>query len=141
MEVPISYSVLSPWAALLALACCVATALLICQLRDLRFNNTGRLGSIDGIRGIMELGVLFHHYVHAYVFHVSGQWTPDHSRFYRVIGPAGVLIFFMITGFLFWTKLLDQGGRIDWRKLYISRIFRVVPLYWLAVAIIVVVFT
>jgi peptidoglycan/LPS O-acetylase OafA/YrhL len=39
----------------------------------------------------------------------------------------------MITGFLFWNKLLASQGQPDWVKLYISRIFRLVPLYWLAV--------
>jgi len=40
----------------------------------------------------------------------------------------------MITGFLFWSKLLD--GRVqpvDWSRLYLSRIFRLVPLYLLVV--------
>lgn len=110
----------------------------IVRFENLNLSNSGRLGCIDGMRGVLALGVLCHHYVHVYVFQVSGQWTPDHSRFYTVIGPAGVFIFFMITGFLFWNKLLGQSGAMDWRKLYIWRVFRVVPLYWSAVALITV---
>ena len=137
LAVSITYTLLSPWAALAAVGASAAVAYLICHVADLELSNVGRLGCIDGVRGMLALCVLFHHYVHAYVFHVSGQWTPDHSRFYKVIGPDSVLFFFMITGYLFWDKLLAQRGTVDWRKLYLSRIFRVVPLYWVAVAIIV----
>jgi peptidoglycan/LPS O-acetylase OafA/YrhL len=35
----------------------------------------------------------------------------------------------MITGYLFWSKLLAKGGRPDWIGLYIGRFFRISPLY------------
>ena len=36
----------------------------------------------------------------------------------------------MITGFLFWSKLLDGRTRpIDWRRLYVSRVLRLAPLF------------
>ena len=42
-------------------------------------------------------------------------------------------MFFMITGYLFWGRMIAQRGRPDWTKLYIGRIFRIAPLYLFAV--------
>ena len=44
----------------------------------------------------------------------------------------------MITGFLFWSQLLSKRGRPDWIKLYLTRIFRIAPLYWAAVLLLTV---
>jgi peptidoglycan/LPS O-acetylase OafA/YrhL len=42
-------------------------------------------------------------------------------------------MFFMITGYLFWSRMIVERGRPDWIGLYISRIFRIGPLYLVAV--------
>jgi peptidoglycan/LPS O-acetylase OafA/YrhL len=49
--------------------------------------------------------------------------------FYAVLGKICVLFFFMITGYLFWSRLIRERGRPSWLKLYIGRIFRIGPLY------------
>ena len=38
----------------------------------------------------------------------------------------------MITGYLFWTRLIREKGRPAWLKLYVGRIFRIAPLYLFA---------
>ncbi|MNM83395.1 hypothetical protein D3C81_954550 [compost metagenome] len=40
----------------------------------------------------------------------------------------------MITGYLFWDKLVSQQGRINWMAFYIGRVFRIAPIYWVASA-------
>jgi peptidoglycan/LPS O-acetylase OafA/YrhL len=48
-------------------------------------------------------------------------------------------MFFMITSFLFISKLLDAYHKpLDWTKLYVSRILRIMPLYLFAVLILVI---
>jgi peptidoglycan/LPS O-acetylase OafA/YrhL len=54
-----------------------------------------------------------------------------------LLGPFGVSMFFMITGYLFYSQLLKGKGRPNWKKLYIGRVFRIIPLYWFAVALVV----
>lgn len=49
------------------------------------------------------------------------------------------MLFFMITGFLFFSKLLKTGGAQNWFRLYVSRILRIWPLYLCAVALVLVV--
>ena len=58
---------------------------------------------------------------------------PD-SRLYTHLGQSSVALFFMITGFLFCSKLIDsRRTRIDWLKLFVSRVLRILPLYLLLI--------
>lgn len=100
-------------------------------------NSKNRLLNIDGLRGLLATGVFLHHYVLTFYYHATGQWGNPPSRFYSLLGSTSVALFFMITGFLFWQKLVVKEGRVNWLSLYISRIFRLVPLYWFAVALVV----
>lgn len=93
-----------------------------------------RVSSIDGIRGFLALGVFFHHVVITYPYVTRGVWSMPESHFYKMIGQVAVDIFFMITGYLFWAKAIKEKGRMDLRRLYIGRLFRIGPLYLFAVA-------
>lgn len=46
-----------------------------------------------------------------------------------MLGQGSVALFFMITGFLFWSRLLAQGRNHDWLAFGVSRVFRLYPLY------------
>jgi peptidoglycan/LPS O-acetylase OafA/YrhL len=98
---------------------------------------TNRIGSFDGLRGFLALSVFFHHTAVYHDYLRTGTWQSPSSRFYLLLGPFGVSMFFMITGYLFYSQLLKQKGRPNWKKLYIGRIFRIIPLYWFAVALVV----
>ncbi len=89
----------------------------------------GRATTIDGLRGYLALGVFIHHAVIAWHFHQSGQIGMPPERFFAQIGQVGVALFFMITGFLFWDRLIKQKRQHDWSVFAISRIFRLYPLY------------
>jgi peptidoglycan/LPS O-acetylase OafA/YrhL len=65
---------------------------------------------------------------------MQGQpWRPPADRLYALLGPLGVALFFMITGFLFWCQIIDNAGSPDWIKLYVGRAFRLGPLYLVAI--------
>lgn len=64
---------------------------------------------------------------------MTGRWTLPSDPFYSQLGIVAVSMFFMITGYLFWGKLIKREGRIEWAALYIGRIFRIAPVYWIAV--------
>jgi peptidoglycan/LPS O-acetylase OafA/YrhL len=95
-----------------------------------------RVNTIDGLRGLLALAVFFHHAAIWRQYLLIGEWRLPPSRLYANLGPAGVSVFFMITGYLFWSQMLKARGRPDFLKLYIGRLFRIVPLY-LVLAIIV----
>ncbi len=92
-----------------------------------------RYASIDGLRGFLAQGVFVYHLVVTYGYIRTGEWTPPTSSFYVLLGPVGVSLFFMITGFLFWAKMLRARGRPDWRVLYIGRLCRIGPMYLVVV--------
>ncbi len=92
---------------------------------------TNRTSTIDGLRGFLALGVFFHHAVIYHRFLIDGVWTTPPSAFYTELGQASVVLFFMITGYLFWGKAVEAEGKLDWRSLYIGRIFRIGPMYYL----------
>ncbi|QNK67680.1 acyltransferase family protein [Variovorax sp. PAMC26660] len=94
-----------------------------------------RTATLDGLRGFLALSVFVHHLMvtHGYLEH--GEWTFPPPGFPTLLGQVGVGVFFMITGFLFWGKLLDAKGRPDWRSLYIGRLWRIGPTYLLAVGL------
>jgi peptidoglycan/LPS O-acetylase OafA/YrhL len=88
-----------------------------------------RFHSIDGLRGYLALGVVFHHLSINYQYYQSGVWELTPSRLNTFLGHGSVAFFFMITAYLFWTRAINAQGHIDAFKFYISRLRRMVPMY------------
>jgi peptidoglycan/LPS O-acetylase OafA/YrhL len=97
---------------------------------------SSRIETLDGLRGFLALGVFFHHAAIYHQYLSTSIWGAPPSRFYLLVGPAGVAMFFMITGYLFYSQMMKAKGRPEWKKLYVGRIFRILPLYWFAVALV-----
>src|SRR5438067_5401161 len=83
----------------------------------------GRLWSIQYLRFVAAFGVVLFHAC-------SGTAHPF------AIGAIGVHLFFVISGFLMWrvTALEPQAPRVFW----LHRARRIIPLYWAAIALMVV---
>jgi peptidoglycan/LPS O-acetylase OafA/YrhL len=100
----------------------------------------GRFASIDGLRGYLAFCVFLHHSSVWYFYLRTGQWKVPPSNLYTHLGQASVALFFMITGFLFFSKIIDsRTKRVDWLKLYVSRFLRLTPLYCLLIFLLFVV--
>lgn len=99
----------------------------------------GRHESIDGLRGLLALGVFFHHALINFAFQTSGAWKAPDEPFYAMTGQLGVGFFFMITAFLFWGRILKSESGVDWVALYRFRIRRIVPMYLVAVVVLVLI--
>lgn len=128
-------SPVSPWPALVALACAWYVALALSG----RFgapSAPGRFDTIDGLRGFLALFVALSHACIWYFHLRTGHWKAPPSNLYNQMGQGSVVMFFMITAFLFFTRIL--GARttpIDWPRLYIARVLRLTPLYLLTMAL------
>ena len=96
-----------------------------------------RFLSIDGLRGYLALFVFLHHSCVWYFYVRSGRWETPPSQLYVHFGQSSVALFFMITGFLFYSKLINahRHRSFDWERLYIARVLRLTPLYLFAVAL------
>ncbi|RAJ76565.1 peptidoglycan/LPS O-acetylase OafA/YrhL [Chitinophaga dinghuensis] len=95
----------------------------------------GRFKSIDGLRGYLAIYVFLYHSILWYFFLQKGQWiSPPPSVIHANLGAICISLFFMITAFLFFSKLVNaRTKQVDWVKLYISRILRIYPVYTLVV--------
>lgn len=98
---------------------------------------SGRYETIDGLRGFLALGVFIHHaYIWYFLLHGAGWQNPE-SHLYNQLGKSSVALFFMITSFLFVSKLLNTKEKpFDWAYFFISRICRLAPMYYVSIGII-----
>ncbi|MFP0194706.1 acyltransferase family protein [Pseudomonas sp. PHC1] len=124
----------SPFIALAAYLLAIVTAALLLRAvpkiaRHLQHSGESRYASIDGLRGYLAFGVFVHHSIITWIFLRTGVFEFPPSNFYSMLGQGSVALFFMITGFLFWSRLLAQGRQHDWLAFGISRVFRLYPLY------------
>ncbi len=98
----------------------------------------GRFASIDGLRGLLALAVFLCHACIWFFYLRTGRWEVPPSNLYTHFGQGGVALFFMISGFLFFSKLIEGRARtIDWGALFVSRILRLTPLYLVSVFLLV----
>jgi len=84
---------------------------------------------LDGLRGAAALMVAACHSAMFYQSMLLDKWGETGSLLLQTCGPAGVLIFFMLTGSLFWSKARAANGRILVWKLWRNRLLRIGPLY------------
>src|SRR3989344_2661153 len=89
----------------------------------------GRFEMLDGLRGFLAIGVFFQHAIQNYSFFQTGIWEITDVRFYRFLGGEAVILFFITTSFLYWTKVIANNGGADMFRLYRSRLLRLAPLY------------
>ena len=90
------------------------------------------LPTLDGWRAVAVIGVI--------LFHGRSGFFAEDSLLYRVCahGILGVDVFFAISGFLICGLLLkeyEDEGDISLRRFYLRRCFRILPPYYVALAI------
>lgn len=87
-----------------------------------RYRTTRVFGSLDGLRGLAVMAVVWHH------THGGFEGLPASHR-----GYLGVDVFFVLSGFLITTLLLrerEEHGRIALGHFYARRTLRIFPLYY-----------
>lgn len=99
----------------------------------------GRTSMIDGLRGWLALGVLLTHAAVMYSYFDRETWDGSYAWIYGRLGPMGVCLFFMVTGFLFWGRVIRTDARLDVAQFLVSRVRRIVPMYLLSVVIVLIV--
>jgi peptidoglycan/LPS O-acetylase OafA/YrhL len=89
----------------------------------------GRYGFIDGLRGIAAaLVVCAHSWRIQFTGYKNDHFLGADYYWHSALGAIGVQVFFCITGFLFFEKLL-RNPQQNWTLFYIARIKRLAPLY------------
>jgi peptidoglycan/LPS O-acetylase OafA/YrhL len=101
--------------------------------------STGRFGAIDGLRGYLALAVFGSHALRMYFLNTRGSWESAEASFVGGAAEAGVSLFFMITAFLFWRRVLEAGRAFNVTGFLAGRVRRLVPMYLASVALVVLV--
>jgi peptidoglycan/LPS O-acetylase OafA/YrhL len=121
---------LNPFFSIAVFIICYITAWALRRAYKIPLAGGSRYDSVDGLRGFLALSVFIHHATVWHQYLHSGNWDFPKSNLYTQFGMTGVSLFFMITSFLFITKLLDaKGGVINWKIFFVSRLFRILPMY------------
>jgi peptidoglycan/LPS O-acetylase OafA/YrhL len=97
----------------------------------------GYLPTLDGWRALAILGVLIYHGC-TYLFCSVGPYPSYQASLLIQAGARGVDIFFAISGFLICSRLLQEQreqGRIHLKGFYIRRFFRILPPYFMYLAV------
>lgn len=90
--------------------------------------------NLNGLRFIAALLVIIHHIEQ--IKYIYGMPNNFSSSFVQIIGELGVILFFVLSGFLITYLLLEeekQTQTIAIRNFYLRRILRIWPLYFLIV--------
>ncbi|MBX7220801.1 MAG: acyltransferase [Blastocatellia bacterium] len=94
----------------------------------------GKIPSLDGIRALSILLVIGCHSLDSY------RCPPALTAFrWLLSGDLGVTIFFVLSGYLITTLLLkekNKTGQIDCKAFYIRRFFRIFPVFYLYVLVV-----
>lgn len=106
------------------------TAKILCQFGRAPAAH-GRFLSIDGLRGFCALFAFICHAATWYFKLHTGEWRVPPSNLYTHLGQTSIMFLFMVTGFLFFSKVLDSTRQapLDWLRLFVSRCLRLGPLY------------
>jgi peptidoglycan/LPS O-acetylase OafA/YrhL len=101
-------------------------SILVQPTTDLLSHSTphGRIPTLDGWRGLAILLVLFDHAQNALQGRYLRPWTQT--------GQHGVTIFFVLSGFLITSKLLESSSL---KRFYMHRLFRLMPAAWTYLAV------
>lgn len=99
---------------------------------------SGRFENIDGLRGFLAISVFMHHSSIWYQYFETGEWATPKSNLYAQLGDTSVAFFFMITSFLFVSKILKiKSNPIHWSSFFVIRFFRLAPLFYGSLVIII----
>lgn len=75
---------------------------------------------VQGLRAIAVLAVM--------VYHVNNAWLPS--------GFVGVDVFFVISGFIITSLIVERKENFDWKGFYWGRVKRIAPAYFLMLAVV-----
>lgn len=91
---------------------------------------------LESLRGLLAMSVFFSHAVVNYFYFQTGRWALAPTTFYAFLGPGPVILFFFLSGYLFWSKCLAQNGIGGYGSFLVGRIRRLVPAYYVSVAMV-----
>ncbi len=123
-----------------AVATLVVTISIAGRIAQFRFplpRRDKRLGCLDGLRGYLALSVLVYHFcIWVGIVKFGSGWTQPTANLFAQMGAGAVGLFFMTTGMVFYPHILRGFAATPWMSLLVTRVFRIIPLVTVSVAVI-----
>ncbi|WP_312209509.1 acyltransferase [Pseudescherichia sp.] len=101
--------------------------------------NRDRSNQVDGLRFFLSIFVVFHHFVLSYTWFTAGDWSLNALNPWpvnKLAGGYGVVLFFIISGFLFANVKTSGTG---WVIFYTKRVFRIGPMFFFSSIIVILI--
>jgi peptidoglycan/LPS O-acetylase OafA/YrhL len=92
-----------------------------------------RVASLDGLRGVLAICVFLHHSILAQAYYAGRPWQPPKSNFDNLLGRGAVAMFFMVSAYLFWGRVVRNRGKLNWISFFYGRVLRLAPMFYTAV--------
>jgi|GEM_PF-1137184 len=127
-------SIGNPWVYFLEMSWLLIVADLLARRHPA--NRQGLNVPMESLRGLLATGVFFCHSVVTFIYFQTGIWTSPPSAFYAYLGTGTVDLFFLISGFLFWSKCIAEGGIRQTSDFWVSRARRLIPAYYASLILI-----
>lgn len=122
--------------AIVGLTCALLTAYAIKNRINIDHFKNRRHANLNGLIGFSSLLVFFCHAATWQQYIEDGRWRASDSPSLIIPGQTGIVLFFMITGFLFAKKYLEsKNQKIDWAKEYLLKILSLYPAYLFSMCI------
>ena len=106
-------------------------------LRAPMSSGPGTVTNIEGLRGYLAFSVFLHHAIITRHYLSTGKWEAPSFHASTLLGEGGVSLFFLITAFLFWSKVIKDEGKLNLRRFFKGRLLRLAPLYLGVTAVII----
>lgn len=86
--------------------------------------------ALNGLRGYICFFIFLHHALIWHLYLRKNVWQASTSFLYTHLGHNCVFILLMLSGYLFTWKIFESRFKpFDWRRFYISRVLRLLPMY------------
>ena len=100
----------------------------------------GRIGYVDGLRGCLATSVLVHHgIIWLQMTRLGGTWSAPSIAFFNNLGAGAVALFFMVSGLVFYPRILAGFDLAGFIRLIVNRIVRILPLTIVSVGVVAII--
>jgi peptidoglycan/LPS O-acetylase OafA/YrhL len=92
---------------------------------------------VEGLRGVLSFSVFIHHCIISFTYYSTGIWLPPSSVFYDKLGSCPVIMFFFLTGYLFFQdSMRSRILKTDYVEFLKKRFLRIYPAYFFSICLV-----
>ncbi len=92
---------------------------------------------MEGLRGVLSFSVYIHHCIISFSYYQTGVWAAPEALFYDKLGSCPVVIFFFLTGYLFFEEAMRfRILQTKYTEFLKKRFLRIYPAYLVSICLV-----